>query len=60
MQTLVYEHATKGVVHRIFFSGTVSENLDIYGIMQGVSIFFFAVQVSVHVDANNSETSEHS
>ena len=39
MQTLVYEHTTKGVVHRIFFSGTVSENLDIYGIMQGVSIF---------------------
>ena len=59
MQTLVYEHTTKGVVHRIFFSGTVSENLDIYGIMQGVSIFF-AEQVSVHVDANNSETSEHS
>ena len=42
-----------------FFSGTVSENLDIYGILQGVSIFF-AEQVSAHVDANNSETSEHS
>ena len=42
-----------------FFSVTVSENLDIYGIMQGVSIFF-AEQVSVQVDANNSETSEHS
>ena len=33
MQTLVYEHATKGVVASIF-SGPVSENLDIYGIMQ--------------------------
>ena len=42
-----------------FFSGTVSENLDIYGIMQGVSIFFVE-QVAVHVDANISETSEHS
>ena len=52
MQTLVYEHTTKGVVHRIFFSGTVSENLDIYGIMQGPrGKYFFAEQVSVHVDA---------
>ena len=53
MQTLVYEHTTKGVVHRIFFSGTVSENLDIYGIMQGVSIFslsrflFMLMQITV-------------
>ena len=41
------------------FSGPISENLQIYGIMQGVSNFF-AKEVSVHVDANNSETSEHS
>ena len=38
------------------FSGPVSENLDIYGIMQGVSIFSLSKQVSVHVDANNNQS----
>ena len=49
MQALVYEHATKGVVASIF-SGPVSENFDIYGIMQELlcpeHIFiFFAVEI---------------
>ena len=53
MQTLVNEHATKDVVHRIIFSGPVSENLNIYGIMQGVSNFslsrflFMLMQITV-------------
>ena len=58
MQTLVYEHTTKGVVHRFFFSGTVSELGYLWHNARGK--YLFAEQVSVHVDANNSETSEHS
>ena len=50
MQTWYMSTPQKALNIESFFSGTVSENLDIYGIMQ----------VSVHVDANNSETSEHS
>ena len=58
MQTLVYEHATKGVVHRIFFRYSFGELGYLWHNARGK--YFFAEQVSVHVDANNSETSEHS